>query len=237
METMTAETALARLRRLGDADTARVLRGFMKSGPGEYGEGDVFVGVRADPLRQLAREHEKLPLDEVEKLLASAIHEARSLALLILVRNFKRTDARGRQTIHELYLRNTAQVNSWDLVDVSAEHLVGAHLAEGGRSLLDRLAGSRSQWERRIAIVATFHFIKARDFTDTLRIAALLLGDGEDLIHKAVGWMLREVGKRDQAALEAFLAAHYRSMPRTMLRYAIERFPEPRRRQYLQGEV
>src|SRR5262245_10300212 len=129
METMTADTALERLRRLGDADTARVLRGFMKTGLGEYGEGDVFVGVRAGPLRQLAREYEKLSLDEVEKLLASPIHEARSLALLILVRKFNRADARGRQTIHRLYLRNTARVNSWDLVDVSAEHLVGAHLA------------------------------------------------------------------------------------------------------------
>jgi 3-methyladenine DNA glycosylase AlkD len=234
---MNAETALARLKPLSDPDTARVMQGFMKTGPGQYGEGDVFIGIRAAPLRQLARDFEKMPLDEVEQLLASEIHEARSLALLVLVRAFGRADQARRRVLHALYLRNTALVNSWDLVDVSAGHLVGAYLADGKRGLLDRLARSKSLWERRIAIVATYHFIKQKDFADTLRIAELLRDDREDLIHKAVGWMLREVGKRDQSVLEAFLAEHYARMPRTMLRYAIERFTPQRRRQYLQGEV
>ncbi len=215
---MNAETALEHLCRLGDARAARVMRGFMKTGPGEYGEGDVFIGVKADALRRLARDFEQLTLLEVEKLLASAIHEARSLALQILIRAFGKADPARRREIHTFYLRNTARVNSWDLVDVSAEHLVGSHLAAGKRGLLDRLARSKSLWERRIAIVATYHFIKRKEYDDTVRVAALLRNDREDLIHKAVGWMLREVGKRDLGVLEGFLAEHYRQMPRTMLR-------------------
>jgi 3-methyladenine DNA glycosylase AlkD len=234
---MNAETALVHLKQMSDPDTARVMQGFMKTGPGQYGEGDVFIGIRAAPLRDLAREFENMPLDEVEKLLASEIHEARSLALLVLVRAFGRADGTARRAIHALYLRNTARVNSWDLVDVSAEHLVGAHLNDGKRGLLGRLARSKSLWERRIAIVATYHFIKKKEFADTLRIAGVLRDDREDLIHKAVGWMLREVGKRDCAVLEGFLAEHYSRMPRTMLRYAIERFAPERRQQYLRGEV
>jgi 3-methyladenine DNA glycosylase AlkD len=236
-ERMNARTAINRLEQLADADTARVARGFMKTGPGEYGEGDVFIGVKAEPLRRLAREFEQLPLLEIAKLLESPVHESRSLALLILVRAFGKADPAGRRDIHHFYLRNTARVNSWDLVDVSAEHLVGGFLAEGKRGLLDRLARSKSLWERRIAIVATYYFIKREEFADTQRIAALLRDDQEDLIHKAVGWMLREMGKRDVGALEGYLAEHYRHMPRTMLRYAIERFSQERRQQYLKGEV
>jgi 3-methyladenine DNA glycosylase AlkD len=234
---MKASVIQARLRQLGNEETARVLRGFFKTGPGQYGAGDVFLGIKVPPLRQLAREYRGLPLDEAEKLLRSPYHEARLLALLLLVGAFARGDGAAREQIYRLYLANTARVNNWDLVDASAEHIVGGHLAERDRGPLYQLAKSPGLWERRIAIVATFHFIRRGEFADTCKVAALLLSDREDLIHKAVGWMLREVGKRDLSAAEAFLAEHYGRMPRTMLRYAIERHPEPRRLQYLRGEV
>jgi 3-methyladenine DNA glycosylase AlkD len=234
---MKASGIQARLRQLGDADTARLLRGYFKTGRGQYGEGDVFLGIKLPPLRQLAREYRGLPLGEAEKLLRSPYHEARLLALLLLVGAFAAGDEAARGRVYRLYLANTARVNNWDLVDASAEPIVGGYLADRDRRPLDRLARSASLWERRIAVVATLHFIRRGDFADTLRLAATLLSDEEDLIHKAVGWMLREVGKRDVRAQEAFLAGHYRRMPRTMLRYAIERLPEPRRRQYLRGEV
>jgi 3-methyladenine DNA glycosylase AlkD len=234
---MTAEQALERLKELGDPEAARGAGRYFKTEPGEYGEGDRFLGVRAAPLRKLAREVEALPLGEVKKLLASEWHEARSLALLVLVSQFGKADAEGREAIHRLYLRSTGRVNGWDLVDVSAEHLVGAYLDGRPRDLLDRLAGSASLWERRIAVLASRHFLRRGQFDDTLRLARRLLGDREDLIHKAVGWMLREVGERDLAALEGFLREHHRAMPRTMLRYAIEHFPPEKRRRYLKGEV
>jgi len=233
---MTAAQALERLKGLGDPDAARGALRYFKTGPGEYSEGDRFLGVRAAPLRKLAREVDSLPLAEVEKLLASEWHEARSVALLVLVRQFGKADAKWREAIHRLYLRSTARVNGWDLVDVSAEYLVGAYLEGRPRDLLDRLAGSASLWERRIAVLASRHFLKRGQFDDTLRLARRLLGDSEDLIHKAVGWMLREVGERDTATLEGFLREHHGVMPRTMLRYAIENFPPEKRRQYLKGE-
>jgi 3-methyladenine DNA glycosylase AlkD len=234
---MTAPDALLRLQALANEDTARVLQRFFKTGPNGYGAGDVFLGIKVGPLRQLAREFQRLPLAETETLLQSDYHEARLLALLVLVRQFQRGDVVVRKTIYQLYLRRTAHVNNWDLVDTSAEHLVGGWLWERSRKPLVRLARSASLWKRRIAMVATYHFIKRGDHGDTLQIARLLLNDCEDLIHKAVGWMLREVGKRDQKVEEEFLAEHYRAMPRTMLRYAIERFPEPLRLKYLKGEV
>ena len=231
------ESIRARVRELADPEHARVLQGYFKTGPGEYAEGDVFAGIRIPVLRKLAREHADLPLEEAAELLRSPVHEERLLALLILVRAFQRGTAERRREIHDLYLAHTRFVDNWDLVDSSAEHLVGAQLWEGDRSPLERLARSDSLWERRIAIIATFHFIRRGDFCDTLRVAEVLLGDRHDLIHKAVGWMLREVGKRDQPAEEAFLRAHHRTMPRTMLRYAIEKFPEPLRQAYLRGEM
>ncbi len=234
---MTASSIEARLRQLADEPTARVLRGYFKTGPGQYGEGDVFLGIKVPPLRRLARDYRGLSLAEAAKLLRSAYHEARLLALLLLVERFAAGDEAARERVYRLYLANTARVNNWDLVDASAGPIVGGYLADRDRGPLDHLARSASLWERRIAVVATHPFIRRGDFADTLRLAATLLSDPEDLIHKAVGWMLREVGKRDVAALEAFLAGHYRRMPRTMLRYAIERLPEPRRRQYLRGEV
>lgn len=231
------ESLRARVRELADPEDAVFLQRYFKTGPGEYGEGDVFAGIRIPALRKLARENADLPLEEVAELLRSPVHEERLLALLILVRAHQRGTAERRREIHDLYLAHARFVNNWDLVDSSAEHLVGAQLWEGDRSLLERLARSDSLWERRIAIIATFHFIRRGDFGDTLRIAEMLLGDRHDLIHKAVGWMLREVGKRDQPTEEAFLRAHHRTMPRTMLRYAIEKFPEPLRQAYLRGEM
>lgn len=234
---MTAAEAEVRLKALADSETAAGMRRFFKTGPGQYGEGDRFLGIKATPLRQLAREFRSLPLGECRTLLQSAYHEARMLALLVLVRAFEKGDEPTREAVYDLYLANTARANNWDLVDASAPAIVGGFLAERDRGPLTRLVGSPNLWERRIAIVATLFFIRRSDFADTLRLAGLLLGDREDLIHKAAGWMLREVGKRDEATLEGFLAECSQQMPRTMLRYAIERLPEARRRQYLKGEV
>jgi 3-methyladenine DNA glycosylase AlkD len=225
------------LQTLADEDKALVLQRFFKTGPGEYGEGDVFLGIRVPQLRKLAKTHQALALPEITTLLRSPIHEERLLALLILVRAYSRGDMSRQEEIYRLYLEHTAFINNWDLVDASAEHIVGAHLKDRSKEPLYRLARSPLLWERRIAIMATFHYIKEDDYAETLRVAATLLRDREDLIHKAVGWMLREVGKRDVLVEEAFLKEHYRTMPRTMLRYAIERFPEERRQRYLKGEM
>lgn len=229
--------AVAELTSSANSEDALFLQRFFKTGPGQYGEGDRFLGIRVPVLRRLARKYGDLPLDDVRELLHSPFHEARLLALLILVRSYDRADPALRRQVYTLYLANTAWINNWDLVDLSAEHVVGRHLE--GRSLrpLVRLARSDDLWERRISILATHYFIKLGTFEPTLDVARRLLQDRHDLIHKAVGWMLREVGKRDQAAEEAFLRAHYRSMPRTMLRYAIERFPEKLRLAYLRAEV
>jgi 3-methyladenine DNA glycosylase AlkD len=222
-----------RLRALGDPERAKHSLRFFRTGPGEYGEGDRFLGLTVPAIRTLARELKDAPLDALAGLLQSPWHEARLLALVILVAQYRRGDETRREAIYRLYLQSTDRINNWDLVDVSAADIVGAHLRDGDRSLLDRLARSASLWERRIAIIATQHFIRRGEFADTLRIAAILVGDGQDLIHKAVGWMLREVGKRDREAEEVFLRRYASRMPRTMLRYAIERFPERLRKQYL----
>ena len=210
---------------------------FFKTAPGEYGEGDVFVGLRVPEIRKLAKEYQTLPFSEMIQLLQSSIHEARLLALLILVRVYKQGDAALQEQIYNLYLQNTRFINNWDLVDASAEHIVGSHLRYRSKSPLHALAQSKLLWDRRISIMATFHYIKRGEFSETLHIAKRLLRDPEDLIHKAVGWMLREIGKRDHLAEEEFLETHYKAMPRTMLRYAIEKFPEKLRQQYLRGEV
>jgi 3-methyladenine DNA glycosylase AlkD len=224
-------------RALGDAEDARNLARFFKTGPGDYGEGDRFLGIRMPVVRQCVRTYEDLSLRGIGALLKSSWHEERMLALLIMVRQFKRGDDVARRALYSLYLARTDRINNWDLVDLSAEHIVGGWLFERSRKPLYRLARSSSLWERRIAILATFHFIRQGEFTDTLAIAERLLGDRHDLIHKALGWMLREVGKRDRATGEAFLRQHYASLPRTTLRYAIERFPEPLRKRYLAGQV
>jgi 3-methyladenine DNA glycosylase AlkD len=225
------------LKTVATPERAKANRWFFKTGPGQYGEGDRFLGVTLPQLRTIAREYRDMPLKYVATLLTSPWHEERLLALLILVSQYTRGDQRTRKAIHQLYLRHTQWINNWDLVDSSAAQIVGAHLAGGDRRRLRRLARSRMVWERRIAIIATYHYIRRGEFTDALAIAALLRDDEHDLIHKAVGWMLREIGKRDRAAEERFLRRHASRMPRTMLRYAIEKFPAPLRRKYLAARV
>jgi len=225
------------LRRQADPARAVIARRFFKMGPGEYGAGDQFLGLTVPQLRTLAKQYRALPIRETYQLLRSPIHEERLLALLLLVQAFQAGPADVQENIYRRYLRSTKFINNWDLVDSSAEQIVGAFLRERSRLPLLPLARSPSLWERRIAILATFHFIKRGEFIPTLRIARLLLRDQEDLIHKATGWMLREVGNRSRPTLETFLRQHYRPMPRTMLRYAIERLPEPRRQAYLKGTI
>jgi 3-methyladenine DNA glycosylase AlkD len=234
---MKVQELQARLRSLGSPGDAAFLARFFKTGPGQYGEGDVFIGVRVPVIRQVAKEFRHLPLPEVECLLHSTIHEERLAALVILVVQAAKADAQTKKDIYDLYLANTKYVNNWDLVDLSAPQIVGGYLEIRSRKPLDRLAKSASLWERRISVLATHWFIRHGEFADTIRIAEILLADEEDLIHKALGWMLREVGKRDGAVLEEFLGEHCRAMPRTMLRYAIERFPEEKRRKYMGGVV
>jgi 3-methyladenine DNA glycosylase AlkD len=226
-----------RLATLSNPEDAIFLQRYFKTAPGQYGEGDIFRGIRVPELRRLSRENRAIPLEHAELLLHSLYHEDRLLALLVLVLKFVTADEAGRASIHGLYLDNSRYINNWDLVDSSAPDIVGGYLFDKSDEPLDRLARSGSIWERRIAILATAHFIRRGRFDATLRIAVTLLRDREDLIHKAAGWMLREVGKRDLQREEEFLAAHCREMPRTMLRYAIERFPEEKRRRYLKGEV
>ncbi|HXH94514.1 MAG TPA: DNA alkylation repair protein [Thermoanaerobaculia bacterium] len=209
---------------------------FFKCGPGEYGEGDAFLGVAVPPLRALSKRYKSVEVSEAVALLQSKWHEVRLLALMILVHLYERGDDAGREAIYRAYLANTNRISNWDLVDVSAHKIVGAHLRDRDRTPLLALAKSEMLWERRIAIIATLDFIRQDDFRDTLRIVEALLTDRHDLIHKAAGWMLREVGKRDQAVLERFLRKHARVMPRTMLRYAIERFPAELRAKYMKRD-
>jgi 3-methyladenine DNA glycosylase AlkD len=230
-----AATISARLQQLGNPERARLLQRYFKTAPGEYAAGDVFVGVTVPMVRSLLKEYRNLTPAEVLPLLASGIHEERFFALLALVRCFDRGDATVRGQIYRLYLANTGAINNWDLVDCSAPTIVGGYLLERDREPLYSLARSTSLWERRIAILATFVFIRYNQFDDCLAIGRMVLNDREDLIHKAAGWMLREVGKRDQAVAEAFLRNHCRVMPRTMLRYAIEKFPAQKRQLYLKG--
>ena len=232
---MTALDVQKRLRSLGDPQAAKASARYFKTGSGQYGEGDVFLGLRASVMHGLAKEYHALPIDELTVLLRSPIHEDRLLALLILVRRVARADKATKKQVYKLYLAHTRYINNWDLVDASAREIVGGYLADKSRKPLDRLAGSKSLWERRISIIATHHFIRQDEFADTIRIAGHLLTDREDLIHKAVGWMLREVGKRHEPTLQMFLRRHGKTMPRTALRYAIERFPTEVRRAYLLG--
>lgn len=223
----------AELRSHANPDDAKQLQRFFKTGPGEYAEGDCFLGIRVPVLRRIAGVYRDLLLEETLELLHSPFHEERMVALLILVRRMRSGDESQQRSIYDAYLANTAYINNWDLVDTSAEHVVGAWLWKRSRAPLHRLARSRSLWERRIAILATFHFIKQGEFDETLVLAAMLLHDEHDLIHKGVGWMLREVGNRDGEVERGFLRKHARTMPRTMLRYAIEKFPEEERKGWL----
>lgn len=225
------------LRSLADPKRAEHTLGYFKCGPGEYGEGDLFLGIRVPDVRKLAKRFADASLSGVTELLHSEYHEARLLALFILVNRYAKADDATKKTIYDLYLANTDRINNWDLVDSSAPQIVGGWLYKRERSILYTLAKSDSLWERRIAVMATFFFIRKNEFADTLAIAKLLLNDTHDLIHKAVGWMLREIGNREREAEENFLKMHYQKMPRTMLRYAIEKFPEAKRQAYLKGKI
>ena len=223
----------ADLEKLADPEHAMKLQGFFMTGKGQYGEGDVFIGVRVPDQRRIAKKFRKIPLKDVLELLRSQIHEHRLTALFILTEQFNKGDEETRQRIVDEYLNHTDYVNNWDLVDSSAHKILGVWLLDKPRKILYDLAKSESLWERRISIISTFTFIRNGDLEDAVALAEVLIDDEHDLIHKASGWMLREVGKKDQTALEKFLIEHYEKMPRTTLRYAIERLPEERRRFYL----
>jgi len=226
------------LKLLSSSERAASSAWYFKTGPGQYGEGDVFIGVSVPDLRKVAKDYETLSLDKLEQLLLSPIHEERLISLIILVIQFFKSNETKRKTIYNFYISHTDNINNWDLVDCSAANIVGAWLYNRDKKVLSRLSHSDVIWERRIAILATFYYIKRGDPTVTIHIARLLIHDQHDLIQKAVGWMLREIGKRcSQDVEENFLAIYYKTMPRTTLRYAIERFPKDRREQYLKGIV
>lgn len=225
-----AKKVYQHLLSLADPQVAASTRRFFKQ---HTPPDEVFLGIRTPVLRKLVREYRHLSLPDTLTLLKTPEHEVRMMALFLMIELFRSGDVKKRGTIYQAYLDHTPCINNWDFVDVSTPHIVGAYLTDRSRKPLYRLAQSKNLWERRMAILATFHFIRNQDFDDTLAIAEILLHDPEDLIHKAVGWMLREVGKRDRKTEEAFLDHHAATMPRTMLRYAIERFPERRRQQYL----
>ena len=223
---------------MGNPTQAINLQRFFKTGKGEYGEGDVFIGLKVPDIRKVVKKHTDIPIFDLKQLLRSKIHEERLSALLILVYQFKNGDEKKREKIFNFYLKNTKYINNWDLVDLSAGYIVGGYLEKRNRKILEKLAKSKSLWERRIAMIATFQFIYNGEYKTTFKIAEILLFDKHDLIQKAVGWMLREAGKRcSQKELERFLKTRYKKMPRTTLRYAIERFPEKKRKNYLKGKI
>lgn len=226
-----------KLRQAGNSAAAEHAQRYFKTGPGQYGAGDRFLGIRVPVLRSMVPACRHLTLSEIFTVLQSPWHEERLLALLLLVDCYKRGNNENRTAIFFRYLAHTHCINNWDLVDCSAPHIVGAYLLDKDPSLLQTMAGAASVWERRIAMISTFTFIRQNRYAECLLVAGLLLHDPHDLIHKVVGWMLREVGKRDQATAEGFLRLHYQSMPRTMLRYAIERYPQPVRQKYLARPV
>jgi len=223
------------LKTISDRSIAEHSRRFFKTGKGQYGEGDKFMGIRVPKIRQQVKKFKSILISEIIILLKSSFHEERLFALIALVEKYSKGDDAIRKQIYELYLGHIEYINNWDLVDTSASQIVGLHLYDKDRQQLYTLAKSDNIWARRIAIIATFYFIKQNEFTDTIRIAAMLINDKHDLIHKAVGWMLREVGKRDMPIEEQFLQKYYKDMPRTMLRYAIEKFDEETRQAYLKG--
>ncbi len=232
----TSEQLVAELTRYASAQNAMVLQRFFKTGPGQYGEGDVFIGTKMGPVRQVAKQYKDLDLKELKKLLASKIHEYRMTALIIAVNQYKPAGQDYRQELYNFYIwgLDGGYINNWDLVDVTAEYIVGEYLKDNDKQPLYIMAKSESLWHKRVAIISTFAYIKRGEFTETLAIADILRGDKHDLIQKAVGWMLREVGKRvDEQVLRKYLDQHASQMPRTMLRYAIERLSPEDRRKYL----
>ena len=231
-----AQEIIEYLQSLGDPQIAAHSQRFFKTADGEYGSGDRFLGIRVPIIRQAVRKYRHASIETAASLMHSVFHEIRLFALLLLVSRYSAHPGEQKSIFH-LYLDNTEQINNWDLVDCSAPQIIGTHLYGRKREILHTLSRSSSLWERRIAILACFHFIRNDQYSDTLKIVETVLDDHEDLIHKAAGWMLREIGKRDLAVELDFLNRHYKQMPRTMLRYAIERLDEPLRQQYLKGEI
>lgn len=226
------------IRRHANKKQAKTLSWFFKTGKGEYGEGDKFLGIKVPPLRALANAFSEASFKEVEELLKSPYHEERLTALLILVKKYslEKSDE-AKEKIYKFYIKHMKHINNWDLVDLSAQYIIGHFLENKNKNILLKWARSNDLWTRRIAIISTLHLIRRGQFATTLKIAQLLLKDDQDLIHKATGWLLREIGKRDVKTLEDFLKKHYKTMPRTMLRYAIEKFPEQIRKAYLKGTI
>ena len=223
------------LRSAADKKKAKILSRFFKTGKGEYGEGDVFIGVVVPEQRKIAAKFANLSFKEIKELLKSKIHEERLTALIILVNQYKKSlksDKLKSSKIFRFYVKNLSAVNNWDLVDLSCRDIIGEHLISRPREILYKLAASRNIWERRIAIVSSWAFIRKNDFKDTMRLAEILFNDKHDLIHKAVGWMLREVGKKDERVLRKFLDKNSSEMPRITLRYAVERLLEKDRKKY-----
>lgn len=231
---MVLDKVTKEMRRLANPEKAKILSRFFKTGKGQYGEGDKFLGVVVPAQRTIAKKYYlEITLDEIQKLIQSEYHELRLLGFIILTLKYPHAGLREQKQIFTFYLKNAKRANNWDLVDLSAPNVVGAHLLENDRKILYKLVRSKNLWERRISMLATFTFIRAGQFADTMKLADILMPDTHDLIHKAVGWMLREIGKRNEKALKDYLELRYKKMPRTMLRYAIEKFPEKIRKQYL----
>ncbi len=236
---MTIDNLKKELDTLKNPERAKASQRYFKTGKGQYGEGDVFIGLTNPILRALAKKYVHLGYPEIQQMLTSKIHEYRLVALMILANKYRKAkkDNFEKRRIYEFYLKNTENINNWDLVDISAPHIVGEFTQKDGTEILMMFAKSESLWERRIAIVSTLPLIKKSRFGETLAISEMLMKDEHDLIHKAVGWMLREVGKKNVKVLELFLLPRYKIMPRTMLRYSIEKFPEEKRQKYLKGEI
>ncbi len=244
MDRITLKNLKKEMESLSDPARAKFSERYFKTGKGEYGEGDVFLGGISTPnVNSFILKYEELSMEDIKKLLESKYHEERSVALGILKKHYekalKKNDEKEKRDIYEFYLGNTERINNWDLVDVTADKIVGQHLLENPKEIktLDKLVKSKNLWERRIAVISTFAFIRNGKFEKTLELCEKLLADKEDLMHKATGWMLREIGKRDLGIEKNFLKKHYKTMPRTMLRYAIEKFPESLRQKYLRGEI
>jgi len=232
---MTYTQVVTELKQAANPIFAKNLARFFKTGKGEYGEGDIFLGIKVPIQRQIAKKYKDLKLSDVQKLLSGKYHEHRLTGLLILTYKYPKATPREKEEIIKLYLKNTRNINNWDLVDLSAHKLLGQHLYDqlADKKILTKFAHSIDLWERRIAVLSTFAFINNKQYKEALQISEILVNDKHDLIHKAVGWMLREIGKKDLTTEEKFLQKHYKTMPRTMLRYAIERFPEEKRKFYM----
>lgn len=231
---MTAEFIISELRSIANPEKAAFLQHFFKTGKGEYGEGDLFLGLTNPLTRSVAKANKQTPLPELQKLLDSPYHEARLAALVIMVEQFKKAKEEKRKALFDLYIKNTSRINNWDLVDVTCPHVVGLYLVDKDRSILYELADSPLLWDQRIAMVSTVAFIRRKEYDDTLALAEKFISHKHDLMHKAVGWMLREVGKRDKDTLMEFLERNARILPRTALRYAIEHFTAPERMYFME---